>query len=456
MNYAIVDIETTGGHADSNGITEIAIYIHNGVTIVNEFISLVNPLKPIPPFLERYTGITNKMVQNAPSFNQIAEEVYGLLKDCVFIAHNVNFDYSFIHHQLKECGFNLNAPKLCTVRLSRKIFSGHKSYSLGNICAALNIPIHNRHRAAGDAIATVKLFERLLHHDTHQYIAAALKRGSKEYVLPPHLPKEDFERISHKTGVYYFYGNDGKVIYIGKAKNLKTRVASHFSGNSTGKQKQDFLRNIYRISFTECATELMAFILESVEIKTHWPLYNRAQKQLDFNFGIYTYTDRNNFQRLAIERVRKHITPIQTYRTRLEAIQALQQLVIDNKLCPKMCFLVTGNQSCATLEEYTCKGACIKKESATAYNKRVKKAAETLVTAESYALFDKGLYADEKSCILVENGKFYGMGYIPIEKKNIDLVDLKTTITHHKHSFYIKGLLQSPTLTKHAEVVYFT
>jgi DNA polymerase-3 subunit epsilon len=160
--YAIVDIETTGGHANSNGITEIAIYIFDGDKVVDEFVSLVNPQYPIPPFLESYTGITNQMVQRAPKFNQIAPKVFELLKDNIFIAHNVNFDYSFIHYQLQQNGFDLNTDKLCTVRLSRKVFPGYKSYSLGNICGALGIPVHNRHRAAGDAIATVKLFHKRL------------------------------------------------------------------------------------------------------------------------------------------------------------------------------------------------------------------------------------------------------------------------------------------------------
>jgi DNA polymerase III subunit epsilon len=444
--YAIVDIETTGGHADSNGITEIAIYIFDGEKVVDEYVSLVNPECPIPPFLESYTGITNQMVQKAPIFSKIASRVYELLKDNIFIAHNVNFDYSFIHYQLQQNGFDLNTDKLCTVRLSRKVFPGYKSYSLGNICGALGISIQNRHRAAGDAIATVQLFHKILKADDGSILKGFLKKGSKEYLLPPNLPKEQFESLSQQTGVYYFHDDQGKVIYVGKAKNIKKRVSSHFTGNGTGKQKQDFLRNIHGISFTECATELMAFILESVEIKKHWPPFNRALKKVDFNFAIYDYVDRNDYIRLCVDRVRKNMIPLHTYRTQMEAIQALQEVIGLFELCPKLCYVNTTKEPCSTFESNCCKGACELKENANAYNERVNMAIKNLSSNESYALIDKGLYADEHSCIVIEKGKFIGMGYIPIDSSIHDLETVKSHIKLHKESFYIKDILQSETL----------
>src|ERR1700744_2673816 len=160
--YAIVDIETTGGHASANGITEIAVYIHDGTRVVKHFETLVNPRQNIPRYITALTGIDNYMVQDAPAFEEIAETLFSLLDNNVFIAHNVNFDYSFIKHQLKNEGYDFAAKKLCTVRLSRKVFSGLPSYSLGNLCRSLDIQIDNRHRAGGDAKATVTLFELCL------------------------------------------------------------------------------------------------------------------------------------------------------------------------------------------------------------------------------------------------------------------------------------------------------
>ncbi|MFI5221435.1 MAG: exonuclease domain-containing protein, partial [Bacteroidia bacterium] len=293
--YAIVDIETTGGHAESNSITEIAVFIHDGKKVVHQFETLLKPARWIPAYITGYTGITNEMVEDAPLFDDIAEELFELLNGKIFVAHNVNFDYSFIRSHLKSSGFDYNSKKLCTVRLSRKIFPGLRSYSLGNICAYTGIDIENRHRAGGDAIATVELFEKILREDKNGAIDEFLKRGSKEQVLPPNLPKKQFDDLPEKPGVYYFHDEHGKVIYVGKAVNIKKRVGTHFGGNSTRKQKQDFLRTIHSISFEPVATELMALILESIEIKKHWPEFNRAQKKPEFAFGIYDYEDQNSY-----------------------------------------------------------------------------------------------------------------------------------------------------------------
>ncbi|RYZ22308.1 MAG: 3'-5' exonuclease, partial [Chitinophagaceae bacterium] len=185
--YAIVDIETTGGYAAANGITEISIQIFDGEKIVEQFESLVNPGKVIPRYIQAFTGITNEMVADAPSFEEIAEKVFTILQGNVFVAHNVNFDYSFVKSNLDYFGYTFNAKKLCTVRLSRQIFSGFPSYSLGNLCHSLEIEIENRHRAGGDAAATVILFKKLLDNDTNGAIQASLNRNSKEAILPPNV-----------------------------------------------------------------------------------------------------------------------------------------------------------------------------------------------------------------------------------------------------------------------------
>ncbi len=168
--YSIVDIETTGGVAGKARVTEIAIFRHDGQRVVDSFHSLVNPQTYIPPFITRLTGIDNKMVQDAPTFEQIADSVRALTRDAWFVAHNASFDYNFIKKEFLMLDEYFDRDKLCTVRLSRKIFPGYRSYSLGNICQSLEIQIQDRHRAAGDAAATVKLFELLLRADTKALI----------------------------------------------------------------------------------------------------------------------------------------------------------------------------------------------------------------------------------------------------------------------------------------------
>jgi len=227
--YAIVDIETTGGHASGNGITEIAICLFNGKKVTERYSTLVNPRRDIPVYITALTGINNEMVRKAPLFEDVADDIYHLLNGKIFVAHNVNFDYSFVRHHLLAAGYDLQCNKLCTVRLGRKILPGLPSYGLGKICSNLGIEIESRHRAAGDAEATVKLFSILLQKDTGNHIPVSLKQNSKEQVLPANLPKQDVEVLPNAPGIYYFHDEKGKVIYVGKAKNLKKRVCSHFT-----------------------------------------------------------------------------------------------------------------------------------------------------------------------------------------------------------------------------------
>lgn len=443
--YAIVDIETTGGYAQANGITEIAIVLHDGEKVVDRFCTLIDPGRTIPNYIASFTGITNEMVEKAPSFENVAHRVFDLLEHAVFVAHNVNFDYSFIRNQLAQSGYHLNAKKLCTVRYSRKVFPGLSSYSLGNICAHLNIPNSSRHRAGGDADATVKLFEMLLQNDDGTVLRSFLKKGSKEYLLPPNLPREQFEQLPEKTGVYYFHDETGKIIYVGKAINIRKRVSQHFTGNSTQEKRQDFLREIHAVSYAEFATELMALIQESIEIKQHWPKHNRAQKHLDYAFAIYQYEDRNGYVHLCVDRIRKMVKPLATFRTRLEATSQMRKLLIEFELCSKLCHLVQANTSC---DSTVCKGACLQQESTTQYNLRATEAMRVLCDAESFAIIGKGRLDEEASCVLVDQGKFYGMGYVRNNLREFEIEALKELITPQKENFFIRELIDSDTLGK--------
>ena len=179
QEYAIVDIETTGGNASGSRITEIAIIIHDGENVIDRCETLVNPEKEIPLSIFALTGINNEMVANAPIFDDISEKVLEMLTDRIFVAHNVNFDYSFVRHQLEQAGFKWTARKLCTVRAARKIKPGLASYSLGKLCNSLDIPLENQHRAGGDADATAILFSRLLEWDDEGDIEKMIKNTHK-------------------------------------------------------------------------------------------------------------------------------------------------------------------------------------------------------------------------------------------------------------------------------------
>jgi DNA polymerase III subunit epsilon len=443
--FAIVDIETTGGYASGNSITEIAIAIHDGEKLVDFYETLINPQVPIPRYIQALTGITPAMLSQAPLFEEVAHTIYNLLRDKVFVAHNVNFDYSFIKYQLAQEGYEIDCKKLCTVRLGKKVLPGHVSYSLGKLCRSLDIEIEQRHRAGGDTKATVKLFECILKNDVDGEIKTMLKGHPKESFLPPHLPVEKVSKLPSVPGVYYFHNQKGKVVYVGKAKDLKKRVNSHFSNNKPGKQKQEFLREIHNITYQECGSELMAFILESIEIKRLWPLYNRSMKGFEQAYGLYIYEDGRGYKRLVIEKKKKQLQPLYTFNVLLEGHNLLKGLINEFELCPKLCYLDTSPGASIVDEESL---------SADEYNHRVSTALEylrsslpTFAVVENVALPKK---EDKRGIILVEKGRFYGMGYVPSSFSFSHIDEFKPHLTPYPENGYIRGLVHQYA-AKHPE-----
>jgi len=442
--YAVVDIETTGGFASGNGITEISILIHDGSAVVDSFETLINPDQDIPTYIQALTGISNEMVSKAPLFDEVAEKIYELLNDKIFVAHNVNFDYSFVRHQLANAGFALNCKKLCTVRMSRKIIPGHASYSLGKLCAELHIPLHDRHRAGGDAAATALLLSLLLEKDNEGVIPKSLHKSSGEQVLPPNLPKSSIDALPSNPGVYYFRDQKGKIIYIGKAVNLRKRVCSHFSGNKINRQRQEFLKNIHDIDFTICGTELMALILEAAEIQKHWPENNKALKHFEQKYALYDFEDQNGYIRLGIDKYKKNSNALYTFNSLLSGQSMLRGMITEHILCEKLCFIQKNRLSCTAHEHGGCYGACLGLEEPAAYNDRVNAAIKHLKSAlPSFALLDSGRNEEEKSCLWVENGKFYGMGYISFYADISDHERLKSNIVPYTSNDYILNMILS-------------
>lgn len=454
--YAIVDIETTGSYAAANGITEISIHVFDGEKVIQKFETLINPEQPIPYYIQSMTGITDTMVAKAPLFSAVAEEIYNLLEGKIFVAHNVNFDYSFVNAHLKDAGFNLDCKKLCTVRLSRKIFPGFPSYSLGKLCQSLGIHIQDRHRAGGDTAATVEVFRQLLQNDKEQHIPKSLLRNSKESTLPPNVPKEHFEQLPYTPGVYFFHNEKGKVVYVGKANNIRYRVNSHFSNNSESKQKQNFLKHIHAISYQSCGTELMACILESTEIKKRWPIFNSAQKRWEDVYGIFLYEDQNGYQRLAIDKNRKRLNPVHTFHYLVDGHAIIRKLIKDFHLCPKLCFLQKDPGKCEGINEGYCQAACEQKEKPKIYNQRVQEACDHLRTQPSFTIVDKGLNGEDQSCILVCEGEFYGMGYIPAGAQITNPDSLKDYLTSYKENSFIRNLIHGYAARFPEKVIHFS
>lgn len=442
--YAIVDIETTGGYADNHKVTEVAIYHHDGHHITDHFHTLINPGRKIPYFITGLTGIDSEMVREAPVFEDIAKEILHWLKDRVFVAHNAHFDYSFLKKEFEDAGMAWQAKKLCTVRLSRKIIPGLESYSLGRLAESLGIKIPNRHRAGGDAEATAKIFNILLRRDKAGVIAKALKRNSGETILPPNLPKEEFEKLPAKPGVYYFYDAHGNVIYVGKAVNIKKRIAGHFAGTAREWNRSNIRNEIHSISFELTGTELIALIHEAQEIRRLWPKYNLAQKYKTEEWGVYDYEDRNGYLRFCVNMVSRGAKPLITFSTKGDAWNFMWQKVKEFALCPKLSGLQVAKGLCFSYQTGECKGGCMGVESVKKYNRRVQKAVDSFFEkGESVAIVGKGRVMDEKSLVLVENGSYLGFGFLDKDQAISDLESAKNFIKAGKENRVVQNVVNS-------------
>lgn len=428
--YAVVDIETTGGYAGNHRITEIAIVHHDGTDVTGQFQTLINPARNIPSFITDLTGITNEMVSDAPLFEEVADEILGHLEGRIFVAHNAQFDFGFLKREFEVCGIAWTPKRLCTVRLGRKIVPGLKSYSLGLLAQHLGIRIENRHRAIGDAVATASIFSSLLRRDQTGEIEKSLKRNSGEMVLPPHLDRSLVEELPDATGVYYFHDHHGKIIYVGKAKNIKKRIYGHFSGTASEWNRTKVRNEIHHITFELTGTELIALLHEAQEIRRLWPRYNLAQKELYEVWGIHSYEDRNGFLRFNVGVTKKGIEPHAFAANKGEAWNLMWEKVREYQLCPRLCGLQKISGACSNLASGECLGACIGKDLPEAYNSRVKAAIESFaVLRERFFILDKGRKRGERSLVVFDNGKFYGFGFVSSRIKVSDTTSAKQLVS---------------------------
>jgi DNA polymerase-3 subunit epsilon len=455
--YAIVDIETTGGYAENHRITEVAIYHHDGMQVTDVFHTLVNPGRNIPYYISGLTGITTEMVLTSPAFEEIAEEIFKRLEGKIFVAHNAHFDYSFLKKEFEQVGINWQSKKLCTVRLSRKIIPGLRSYSLGSLAESLGIEIINRHRAGGDAAATAKIFDQLLRRDSDGYIVKVLKRNSGETILPPNLPKEEFDRLPALPGVYYFLNARGNIIYVGKAINIKKRIAGHFTGDAREWSRSKIRNEIHHINYQLTGNELIALILESQEIRRLWPKYNQAQKFRVEEWGIFDYEDRNGYLRFSVNVVTKGSRPLIRFSTKGEAWNFLWEKVRDYELCPKLCGLQISKGLCFDYQSGGCHGACMGIESVKKYNKRVESAIQAFKDeGETVAIIGKGRSLGEQSLVLVEKGTYVGFGFFDGEASIRDFESARNYVKPSVETRTVQNLINSYiTNPRGAEVVVF-
>ena len=438
--YAIVDIETTGGFSVNNRIIEIAVVFYNGEQITGKYEKLLDPEMPVPGFITGLTGIDSRMLQGAPTFGQISEELFDLLVDKVFVAHNVGFDYSFVKQAFEREGIVYKPKRLCTVRLSRKLFPGLKSYSLGRLCESRGIEVNDRHRAMGDAWATTVLFSQLIIADTEGHIGQAIKGKHKALTLPPNISKEQFNELPQTTGVYYFHDANGKVIYVGKAVNIQSRFNGHF----TGKAKLNLKSEIFDVSYEVTGSELLALLLEAMEIKRLWPKYNRSLKVKAMPWGFFSYMDRDGFIRFQINKIVSGIQPVATFTSHAEAWKFLMDKNKVHHLCPKLNGIQKKNGACYDFQVGTCNGACCGKESAEEYNTRANEVFDAIkMESERFLVKDKGRSMEEEVVLLFEEGFLSAFGFVDLSISYQSIHEVVSSLKPVKRVIETRYLLKS-------------
>jgi len=271
VEYAIVDIETTGGKFNQEGITEIAIYRYDGHQIVDKFVSLVNPQKPIQAFVVNLTGITEKMVKRAPKFEEVAKRIIEITDNCILVAHNTSFDYRILRQEYNRLGYDYQKSTLDTIDLSKVLIPDLPSYSLGKLCKSVGIPVQNRHRADGDAFATVSLFELLLQKDiTKSIISQNIKEVS--VVLKKEKLNKLINQIPVASGVFYLHQENGRIMYIGKGKNMRSTISQLLAKKS--KKIKTIQNKISTVSYDISGNYTIARLIFNQEIAKHKPRYN--------------------------------------------------------------------------------------------------------------------------------------------------------------------------------------
>lgn len=453
--FAVIDVETTGGGISGNRLTEICIVLLKGSTILDKYTTLINPEKHIPKQITALTGIDNDLVANAPKFHEVAKQIEEITRDAIFVAHNVNFDYNVLRNEFRELGFDFNRRKLCTVRLSRKLIPGLFSYSLGRLCDSINIPLVNRHRAEGDTDATVILFQRLLSLDQDgQVLSSFLHAHSKQATLPPHLSAEQIYDLPETPGIYLFKDKHEKVIYAGKAINIKKRVLSHFYDK---KSKEYHLgQETFYIDHETTGNELIALLLEAEYIRKHYPKFNQSQKRPGTVYQIISYINQRGIIQLALGKTKMIRDSVGTFYNRNLATEKLEQLCELFKLCPRYCTLQSNVKICSHYRIKNCEGICDGSESVEEYNIKVQAAIASMeLESTSYAIRDKGRHYEEEAFVLVKEGRYQGFGYIDTDVQITSVEDYEPFLQLQQATFHTHKILKS-YLRKYGEgkVVY--
>lgn len=395
------------------------------------------------------------MLRNAPKFHEVAKRIVEITQDCILVAHNTSFDYRILRTEYRRLGYDFVRQNLCTVELSKKLIPGQEKYKLGTLVKALGIPMSDRHRASGDALATVKLFKLLLDKDVDKNIVnAAIKTGiqvSKK--LAPKL-SVIVDDLPSKTGVYYIHNDKGDIIYIGKSKNIKKRVNQHFLG--TTRKAKNLQKLVAEVTYEETGNELIALLKESHEIKKNQPLFNRSQRKTNFDFALYKKKNEHGYISLTYDKIDHRKKAITSFSSLNEAKKFLYKITEKYQLCQTVNQLSVTDGTCFAYKTKNCNGACCNDENNKDYNKRVNLFIEEYSHKNANKLIiDSGRTPEEKSVILIENGVYKGYGFYQLNHQITNIEILRKVITPMDNNRDTQHLIQSFLRRKRVKKIIF-
>ncbi|MGH1363854.1 MAG: exonuclease domain-containing protein [Calditrichia bacterium] len=453
--FAIVDVETTGLRPRRDRIIEIAIIITDGDIIIDSFSTLVNPQRALPAEIASLTGIKAQRLLDAPQFFQIAKRIVEMTTECVLVAHNARFDYSFLKYEFKRLGFHFQRKQICTMRLSRKLVADLPNYRLKHICKHLNISLNDAHRAERDAQATFELFQQL--NAIRDDYDAPHVADWKETRLPPGIERRQVEALPEDTGVYFFREGE-KLLYVGKSISIRKRVMSHFSNDLKSSRALEMKNRIREITWQVTGSEIVALLLESDLIKTLKPRYNRSQRRTKYRYGLFHDTDDAGYRVFTIELLSKNNdVPLISFNSKPQGEAFVTRMADRFELCQKHCSLQKTNGACFYYHLKTCKGACIGEEAPSDYNRRFLEAYHQLdYPLATFFVVEPGRKRDERTLILVENGSYRGFGFCPRRALKREPERLKRYIEPREDNQDVRRLLLGYLRrTKRVEVLPF-
>lgn len=436
--YAILDIETTGGKYNEEGITEIAIHKFDGHEVVDVFISLINPEKEIQPFVVNLTGISNKMLRTAPKFHEVAKRIVEITENSIIVAHNAQFDYRILRTEFKRLGYCFERKTLCTVDLSKSLIPNAESYSLGKLVRSLGIPVSDRHRANGDAMATLKLFKFLLEKDLDKSIIKNIVREESTGELSP-KQLDMVEALPSETGLYYFHNKDGDILFLGKSRNIKKRVNQHFIGEGIINKK--IQKETKKVTFERTGSELVAYLKEAEALAHVRPPYNGKTNNRTFTHGLFQKIDDAGYFRLYVQPMERQGSPFLAFTSMAAGVNFLRKITDRFHLCDKLNGFSEAKKNCSKYDGQKCFGACIHKEEVEAYNSRVESAMQQYSIAQrNLVIVGKGRTLGERSAVLIRNGIFTGLGFCELNHQLQNKAILESIVVPVKgnlHTTYV-------------------